>query len=242
LDEAMNVDAIKAQDALLDEPRLVSEAGIAARVAGLVAPALRDGGFRLVRVKISAAGGCTVQIMAERPDGTMTVEDCEAASLAVSPVLELADPVKQAYRLEISSPGIDRPLVRRSDFERAIGSEAKIEMAVGQAGRRRFRGRIEKLGPRHVLLHRLDGKGDEEDALVELPFDEIGEARLVLSEALIRASLRSGKAALAAPGEQPASAPRKGPGRFAKRKPNKVETRPAPTKAARRPAAPANDD
>ncbi len=237
----MNVDARKVPDARLDEPRLVSEVGIAARVASLVAPLLHDAGFRLVRVKISAAAGCTVQIMAERADGTMSVADCEAASVAVSPALELADPVKQAYRLEISSPGIDRPLVRRSDFERAVGREAKIEMAIGQAGRRRFRGLIEKLGPRHLLLHRLDGKGEEEAVLVELPLEEIGEARLVLSEDLIRASLRSGKAALAAPGEPPRPAPRKGPGRFAKRKPNKAETRPA-IAAARRPAAPINED
>jgi ribosome maturation factor RimP len=237
----MPVEVMKARDALLAEPRLVSETGIAARVASLVEPVLRDIGFRLVRVKLSAAAGCTVQIMAERPDGTMNVEDCEAASLAVSPALELADPVKQAYRLEISSPGIDRPLVRRSDFERAIGSEAKIEMAIEQAGRRRFRGLIESLEGPNLMLRRLDGKGEEEQVLVGLPLDEIGEARLVLSEALIRASLRSGKAALAAPDGEAPPQPRKGPGRFAKRK-KEAAAAPARGKAARRSPANTSED
>src|SRR5439155_14958290 len=96
--------------------------------------------FRLVRVRISGLEGCTVQIMAERSDGTMTIEDCEAVSRALSPVLDVADPIERAYRLEISSPGIDRPLVRRSDFERFAGSEIKVEMAVAIGERRRFRG------------------------------------------------------------------------------------------------------
>ena len=99
-------------------------------------------GYRLVRVRVSGADGCTVQIMAERPDGTMTIEDCEAVSRALSPVLDVADPVDRAYRLEISSPGIDRPLVRRSDFERYAGHLVKIEMAVPVDGRKRFRGML----------------------------------------------------------------------------------------------------
>jgi ribosome maturation factor RimP len=102
----------------LNEPRLVTETGVAARVGTIVDPVLRDIGYRLVRVKISAQNGCTVQIMAERPDGSMTVEDCEAVSRAVSPALDVDDPLDRAYHLEISSPGIDRPLVRVSDFAR----------------------------------------------------------------------------------------------------------------------------
>src|SRR5438045_1221927 len=94
------------------EPRLIVEPGLAARVASIAEPVLADVGFRLVRVRMSASAGCTVQIMAERPDGTMTIADCETASRALSPVLDLADPVDRAYRLEVSSPGIDRPLVR----------------------------------------------------------------------------------------------------------------------------------
>ena len=96
----------------------------------IVEPVLEGLGFRLVRVRISGMAGCTVQIMAERPDGTMTIEDCEAVSRALSPVLDVADPIDRAYRLEISSPGIDRPLVRRSDFERYAGHLVKIEMVV----------------------------------------------------------------------------------------------------------------
>src|SRR3712207_3407231 len=122
--------------------RLITETGVAARVAAVAAPVVEDLGFRLVRVKVSGQGGCTVQIMAEREVGTMTVEDCEAVSRALSPVLDLEDPVETAYRLEISSPGIDRPLVRRQDFERWTGHEAKIELAVPLASRKRFRGLI----------------------------------------------------------------------------------------------------
>src|SRR5438105_7068541 len=112
------------------EPRLIVEQGIAARVAAVAEPVLDGLGYRLVRVRISGLDGCTVQIMAERPDGTMLIEDCEAVSRALSPVLDAEDPVDRAYRLEVSSPGIDRPLVRRSDFDRFAGHAVKIEMAV----------------------------------------------------------------------------------------------------------------
>ena len=119
---------------LLAEPRLVVEPGVAARVSAVAAPVLEGMGYRLVRIKISGELGCTVQIMAERPDGTMLIEDCEAISNALSPVMDVADPIQRAYRLEISSPGIDRPLVRRSDFERYAGYLVKIEMAVAHRG------------------------------------------------------------------------------------------------------------
>src|SRR5262252_10877122 len=122
------------------EPRLIAETGTAARVAALAEPVLAELGYRLVRVRISGADGCTVQVMAERPDGTMQIEDCEAASRALSPVLDAEDPVERAYRLEISSPGLDRPLVRRSDFERYAGHDIRIEMSVMVEGRKRFRG------------------------------------------------------------------------------------------------------
>ncbi len=94
------------------EPRLVAEPGLPARVAAIAEPVIEQLGYRLVRVKVSGADGCTVQIMAERPDGSMLVEDCETVSRALSPVFDTADPIERAYRLEISSPGIDRPLVR----------------------------------------------------------------------------------------------------------------------------------
>ena len=131
----------------LVEPRLIEDAGQALRVGRIAEPVLRDLGLRLVRAKISAAAGATVQIMAERPDGVMTIDDCERASVALSPVFDVEEIMSQAWRLEISSPGIDRPLVRESDFERALGHEARIEMATAISGRKRFRGRIEAVEP-----------------------------------------------------------------------------------------------
>ena len=190
----------------LDEPRLLSDGGGARRIAAIAAPVLRDLGFRLVRVKISAADGGTVQIMAERPDGSMNVEDCERASIALSPVLDLEDPMSHAYRLEVSSPGIDRPLVRVSDFQRAIGHEARIEMAVPVGARKRFRGMIdgvEAAGSHWIARLRLvakddgksDGKNDGLGEAVDLPIKDMDEARLVLTDDLIRATLRREKAA-----------------------------------------------
>ena len=124
------------------EPRLIVEPGLAARVVALVEPVIEGLGYRLVRVRVSGTDGCTVQVMAERPDGTMTIEDCEACSRALSPVLDEFDPIDRAYRLEISSPGIDRPLVRKSDFERFANNVVKIEMSVPVDGRKRFRGML----------------------------------------------------------------------------------------------------
>src|SRR5437764_2899609 len=136
------------------EPRLIAEQGVAARVAAISEPVLVGMGYRLVRVKISGVDGCTVQIMAERPDGTMTVEDCERLSRALSPVLDVADPIDRAYRLELSSPGLDRPLVRRSDFARFSGHLGKIEVAVPHQRRKRFRGTLGGLERDRVQLHR----------------------------------------------------------------------------------------
>ena len=137
---------------LLAEPRLVVEPGVAARVSAIAGPVLQQMGYRLVRIRISGEAGCTVQIMAERPDGSMQIEDCEAISRALSPVLDIADPIDRAYRLEISSPGIDRPLVRRSDFVRFAGHLVKIEMAVAHRGRKRFRGTLDGVEGEAMLL------------------------------------------------------------------------------------------
>jgi ribosome maturation factor RimP len=179
---------------LLAEPRLVVEPGVAARVSAIAGPVLQQMGYRLVRIRISGEAGCTVQIMAERPDGTMQIEDCEAISRALSPVLDIADPIERAYRLEISSPGIDRPLVRRSDFERYAGHLVKIEMAVAHQGRKRFRGLLDGVDGDAVRLHRDDTKAGE-DADVLLTMEDITEARLVLTDELIAESMRRGKAA-----------------------------------------------
>jgi ribosome maturation factor RimP len=178
------------------EARLIRETGIGARVAAVVEPVIEQLGYRLVRVKVSAQNGCTVQIMAERPDGTMRVEDCEAVSRAVSPVLDLEDPVPQAYHLEISSPGIDRPLVRVSDFERWADHEAKIELETPLDGRKRFRGIVRGVEGDAVLVELPDAREGAEP-LARLPLASLGEARLVLTEALVRESLRRGSAAQA---------------------------------------------
>src|ERR1700740_1211987 len=138
------------------EPRLIIEPGLPARVAAIAEPVIEQLGYRLVRVRVSAAEGCTVQIMAERPDGSMTVEDCESVSRALSPVLDVADPIERAYRLGISSPGIDRPLVRLSDFERNAGHLVKVEMAVPHQGRKRFRGTLDGVEGNAARLVRDD--------------------------------------------------------------------------------------
>jgi ribosome maturation factor RimP len=179
---------------LLAEPRLVVEPGVAARVSAVAGPVLQQLGYRLVRIKISAEAGCTVQIMAERPDGTMQIEDCEAISRALSPVLDIADPIERAYRLEVSSPGIDRPLVRRSDFERYAGYLVKIEMAVAHQARKRFRGLLDGVEGDAVRLRRDDAKAGEETEIL-LTMEDIAEARLVLTDELIAESMRRGKAA-----------------------------------------------
>ncbi|TYC51855.1 ribosome maturation factor RimP [Rhodobacterales bacterium] len=183
------------------EPRIVTEQGLDARVAAIVEPVIEDLGYRLVRTRISAANGCTLQIMAERPDGTMTVEDCETVSRAVSPALDVEDPINRAYHLEVSSPGIDRPLVRAGDFERWAGHELKVEMAVLQDGRKRFRGMLLGAENGQAKLRLPDAPEGESDT-VELPLADIGEAKLVLTDELITAALQAEKAALAARGQE----------------------------------------
>ena len=177
--------------AFAEEPRLIVEPGRAARVAALAEPVLLQLGYRLVRVRVSGAEGCTVQIMAERPDGTMAIEDCEAASRALSPALDLADPIESAYRLEISSPGIDRLLVRRSDFDRYTGHVAKVEMTVPVDGRKRFRGELKGTAGDCARL-RWDGAPDGPSEIL-LRIDDMTEAKLVLTDALIAESLRKSK-------------------------------------------------
>jgi ribosome maturation factor RimP len=176
----------------LTEPRLIVEQGMAARVAAIASPVLAGLGYRLVRVRVSATSGCTVQIMAERPDGAMAIEDCEAASRALSPVFDVEDPIDREYRLEMSSPGIDRPLVRRSDFERHAGHEAKIEMEIAHEGRKRFRGILAGVEGGAARLRRKDAS-EGEPVDVMLPIADMAEARLVLTDELVRESLRRGK-------------------------------------------------
>lgn len=205
------------------EPRLVVESGVALRVAAIIEPAIVDLGYRLVRVRISAQNGCTLQIMAERPDGTMNVEGCEEISQAVSPALDVDDPIQAAYHLEVSSPGIDRPLVRASDFERWAGHLAKIDTSELVAGRKRFRGILRGVAGQDALLTRDDAKSEEERD-VAIPMRAIAEARLVLTDALVTESLRRGKSGL--PPEMPAAeeiaSPKKGRGKSLGPRPKKA--------------------
>ena len=185
-------------EADLSEKRLVREAGTAARVAQAIEGPLQGLGFRLVRVKMSNINGCTVQIMAERPDGTFTIDDCEAVSRAISPILDVDDPVGGAYNLEVSSPGIDRPLVRVSDFARWVGYEAKVELSPPLDGRKRFRGILgaPDLGRQTVPIDLPDVK-EGLPSRIDLPLKDLAEAHLVLTDALIRESLRRGGPAAA---------------------------------------------
>ncbi len=169
--------------------RLTREAGLEARIAHIVEPAIADLGYELVRVKISGQNGMTVQIMAERPDGTMRVEDCEAISRTISPTLDVEDPIAREYHLEVSSPGIDRPLTRAKDFERWAGHEARVELAVAKDGRKRFKGIL--LGVRDgadgLKLAGLQLNDTPDSPEAWLPLDDIGEAKLLLTDELIKA-------------------------------------------------------
>ena len=171
--------------------RFIREAGLPARIAAIVEPALEGRGFRLVRVALSGREGKTVQVMAERPDGTMTIEDCETISREISPLLDVHDPIAGAYRLEVSSPGIDRPLVRPSDFEDWAGYEAKIELKEPIDGRKRFRGTLEGFEDGEVRIE-ID-LGEAGRQVIGLPVGLVGEAKLVLTDDLIREALRRAK-------------------------------------------------
>ena len=180
-----------------DEKLFLTETGLEARVANIVEDMLEDLGYRLVRIKLSAINGQTLQIMAERPDGQMSVKDCEIVSKAVSPVLDIEDPIQTAYNLEVSSPGIDRPLVRKSDFERWLGHIAKLETRVMINGRKRYKGTIIGVNE-DAATFRREKITEGEDENFTLPFSEISEAKLILSDELIRESLRRDKALRAA--------------------------------------------
>ncbi|HET7210798.1 MAG TPA: ribosome maturation factor RimP [Methyloceanibacter sp.] len=177
-----------------EDRRFARETGPARIIADLAEPVLAELGFRLVRVKVSGRDGGTVQIMAERPDGGMSVDDCAVISRALSPVLDAYDPVPGQYRLEVSSPGIDRPLVRPSDFASWAGHEAKVELNELVDGRKRFRGVIEGIAKDEVRL-RIELEGKAEPVVIGLPFSLIGEAKLVADQASFRADLAGKKPA-----------------------------------------------
>ncbi|MBB5073380.1 ribosome maturation factor RimP [Bartonella callosciuri] len=176
----------------LNEPRLFEEDGIEARVAALVIPLLRPLGFRLVRVKLLGLNGLTLQIMAERADGSMTVEDCETVSRTVSPLLDVQNVIERKYHLEISSPGIDRPLVRKSDFFHWQGHIAKIETKTTIDGRKKFRGILKDITQDGFTLN-TDKAAYGEAMYTSIPFCDITNAHLVLTDELICDALKKNK-------------------------------------------------
>lgn len=177
----------------MGDQRSIVESGIEARIAQIVEPEIEDLGYRLVRVKLSAANGTTLQIMAERHDGTMNVSGCEEISRAISPVLDIEDPIDRAYHLEVSSPGIDRPLVRKSDFEDWVGHVAKLETRQMINGRRRYKGVILERNGDEITFRR-EAPGPDEPAEFVIPVEEIKEAKLVLTDTLITEALKRDKA------------------------------------------------
>lgn len=174
------------------EERIIRETGIDARVAAIVEPVLESIGFKLVRVRLSGLNGLTLQIMTERFDGTMTVEDCELVSRTLSPVLDVEDPIDRQYHLEVSSPGIDRPLMRKSDFTAWIGHAAKVDTAAVHEGRKKFRGKITDVGEDGVTIQ-SDQVSYGDSPVVRIPFELISDARLILTDDLIRDALRRDK-------------------------------------------------
>ena len=182
---------------IANEPRLIVETGLDRRVADIIEPAIEQVGYRLVRVRLLAQNGATLQIMCERPDGTMTVEDCEAVSMAVSPVLDVEDPIDKAYHLEVSSPGIDRPMVRKSDFVRWLGHIVKCETSILVDNRKRFRGKIVASDADGFTIERDQPAYGEEPTIV-IPFTVLAEAKLILTDDLIRDALTADKKAKAA--------------------------------------------
>ncbi len=176
----------------LEEPRLFEEDGVEARIAALVAPLLMPLGFRLVRVKLLGLNGLTLQIMIERADGSLTVEDCETVSRTVSPLLDVQNVIERKYHLEISSPGIDRPLVRKSDFFHWQGHTAKIETKITIDGRRKFRGKLTNITQDGFTLN-TDKAAYGEAIYVSILFCDIINAHLILTDELIRDALKKNK-------------------------------------------------
>lgn len=169
---------------------LVAKAAIDRRLAEIVEPTIRGMGYELVRIRLMGGQRKTVQIMADRPEGGIEVDDCAKISTAVSAVLDVEDPLEDAYTLEVSSPGIDRPLTRLKDFDAWEGFEAKLETTEQIDGRRRFKGTLAGTEGDEVLIE-IEDKG--EPVTIGLKFEWLSDAKLVLTDELIREALRQKK-------------------------------------------------
>ncbi|MCF6444574.1 ribosome maturation factor RimP [Nereida sp. MMG025] len=165
---------------------LVAKAAIDRRLAEIITPVIEDMGFELVRVRLMSGKQTTLQIMAQKPDGTIEVDECARISTEVSATLDVEDPILDAYALEVSSPGIDRPLTRLKDFDLWQGHEAKIETTEMIDGRRRFKGELAGVEDEEVLI-------TIEEGTIGLKFDWLSDAKLVLTDELIREVLKGRK-------------------------------------------------
>ena len=169
---------------------LVAKAAIDRRIAGIIAPVVEGMGFELVRVRLMGGKTKTLQIMAERPEGGIEVDECARISTAVSATLDVEDPLEDAYTLEVSSPGIDRPLTRLKDFETWEGYEAKVETTEMIDGRRRFKGVLQGVEDGEILIE-IEEQGGP--VTIGLQFDWLSDAKLVLTDELIRDVLKARK-------------------------------------------------
>ncbi len=169
---------------------LIARSAMDRRLAEIVRPVVEGMGFELVRLRLMGGQAPVLQIMAQKPDGTMEVDDCARLSTAVSAVLDVEDPIVDAYTLEVSSPGIDRPLTRLKDFDRWAGYVARIETTELIDGRKRFKGTLAGVEADEVLIEIEDGA---EEVTIGLKFDWLADAKLVLTDELIRAVLKGRK-------------------------------------------------
>ena len=171
---------------------LIAKAAIDSRLAEIITPVIEDMGYELVRIRLMSGKTATLQIMADKTDGGIEVDDCAEISNAVSAILDVEDPIIDAYTLEVSSPGIDRPLTRLKDFEAFEGYEAKLETAELIDGRKRFKGELAGVEGEEVLIN-IEDQGEQ--VTIGLQFDWLSEAKLVLTDQLIKEMLRQRKVA-----------------------------------------------
>ena len=165
---------------------MIAKAAIDRRIAEIITPVVEDMGYEVVRVRLMSGKESILQVMAQKPDGTIEVDDCGQISTAISAVLDVEDPILDAYTLEVSSPGIDRPLTRLKDFDQWQGFEAKIETEELIDGRRRFKGELAGIEGDEVLI-------EIEEGTIGLKFDWLTDAKLVLTDDLIRDVLKGRK-------------------------------------------------
>lgn len=174
---------------------MIAKTGMDRRVAEIIQPVIEDMGFELVRIRLMSGATPNLQIMAERPEGGIAVDECAQISTAISAVLDVEDPLMDAYTLEVSSPGIDRPLTRLKDFDTYEGYEVKLETAELIDGRKRFRGVLAGVEDNAVLVNLDESEGASDPVTIGLEFDWLVDAKLILTEELIREMLKARKAA-----------------------------------------------